>query len=76
MGQPQEKPTVNQLLKLVDQLTSEEREELLDQLKLQDLRREIRKGIEASERGEVVSLEELNRRLDKKHAEILERQKK
>ena len=34
-----------------------------------------RTNIEASERGEVVSLEELNQRLDAKHAEILERQK-
>ncbi len=76
MGQPQEKPTVEQVLKLVDQLSPQEQGEVLEQLKIEDLRREIRKGIEASERGDVVSLEELNRRLDAKHAEILERQKK
>lgn len=76
MAQPQEKPTVNQLLKLADQLTPEEQEELLGQLKLKELRREILLGIDASNRGDVVSLEELNQRLDAKHAEILERQKK
>ena len=73
---PEEQTTVDQLLKLVHQLTAQEQQQLLEQLKLEDLRREIRKGIEASERGEVVSLEELNQRLDAKHAEILERQKK
>ncbi len=76
MGQPQEKPTVTQVLKLADQLTPEEQEELLGKLKLKELRREIQLGIDASNRGEVVSLEELNQRLDAKHAEILERQKK
>jgi hypothetical protein len=76
MGQPQEKPTVTQLLKLADQLTPEEQEELLGKLQLKELRREIQLGIDASNRGEVVSLEELNQRLDAKHAEILERQKK
>jgi hypothetical protein len=73
---PEEKTTVDQVLRLVHQLTPEEQSQLLDQLKFEDLRREIRKGIEASQRGEVISLEELNRRLDAKHAEILARQKK
>ena len=70
---PEEQTTFDQVLKLVHQLTAQELQQLLEQLKLEDLRREIRKGIEASERGEVVSLEELNQRLDVKHAEILER---
>jgi predicted transcriptional regulator len=73
---PEEQTTFDQVLKLVHQLTAQEQQQLLEQLKLEDLRREIRKGIEASERGELVSLEELNQRLDAKHAEILERQKK
>ncbi len=73
---PEEQTTFDQVLKLVHQLTAQEQQQLLEQLKLEDLRREIRKGIEASGRGEVVSLEELNQRLDAKHAEILERQKK
>jgi len=73
---PEEQTTFDQVLKLVHQLTDPEQQQLLEQLKLEDLRREIRKGIEASERGAVVSLEELNQRLDAKHAEILERQKR
>ncbi len=71
---PEEQTTFDQVLKLVHQLTATEQQQLLEQLKLEDLRREIGKGIEASERGAVVSLEELNQRLDAKHVEILERQ--
>jgi hypothetical protein len=73
---PKEQTTFDQVLKLVHQLTAPEQQRLLEQLKLEDLRREICKGIEASARGEVLSLEELNQRLDAKHVEILERQKK
>ena len=73
---PEENAKIQQVLKLVHELTAQEQQQLLEQLKLEDLHREIRKGIEASERGEVVSLEELNKRLDARHAEILERQKK
>lgn len=73
---PEETAKVQQVLKLVEELSPEEREAVLYQLKLEDLRREIQKGIDASERGEVMSLEELNRRLDATRAEILERQKK
>jgi predicted transcriptional regulator len=73
---PEEQTTFDQVLKLVHQLSAQEQQQLLEQLKLEDLRREIRKGLEASERGEVVSLEELNQRLDARHVEILERQKK
>lgn len=45
MGQPQEKPTVEQVMKLVDQLTPEEREQILDELKMANLRRSIQIGI-------------------------------
>lgn len=74
--QPEEKVTLDQVLKLVDKLTLQEQEKLLDQLKLEDLRREIRKGIEASERGEVFTEEEVLAHLDNVRKEILERQKK
>jgi hypothetical protein len=57
--QPEEKVTVDQVLRLVGQLTAEEQGQVFDQLKLEDLRREIRKGIEASERGEVYREEEV-----------------
>jgi predicted transcriptional regulator len=78
MAQPKPDQTskLSQVLKLVDQLTPEEQQELLEQLKLEDLRREIRKGIEASERGEVYTEEEVLAHLDKVRQEIMERQKK
>lgn len=71
---PNEKVTLAHVLKLVDQLTPQEQHELLDQLKLEDLRREIRKGIEASERGEVYSEEAVLAHLDSVRKDILERQ--
>lgn len=71
-----ESAKVQQLLKLVEELTSEELDELLYQLNLEDLRREIRKGIEASERGEVYTEEEVLAHLDDVHQELLKRQKK
>jgi len=52
MGQPQQKPTVDQVLKLVDQLTPEERDRVLDQLKMDNLRRAIQIGIDQADRGE------------------------
>jgi hypothetical protein len=47
-----EKPTVDRVLKLVDQLTPEERDRILDQLKLDNLRRAIQVGIDQADRGE------------------------
>lgn len=53
MGQPKEKPTVEQVLKLVEELTPEEREQILDELKMDELKRAIQIGVEQAERGEV-----------------------
>jgi hypothetical protein len=68
MGHPQEKPTVEQIMKLVDQLTPDEREQILDQLKTDDLRRAIQVGIEQADRDELIDgelvLEELRQRAD------------
>ncbi len=75
MRKPQENVKIQQVLKLVDQFSPEEREELLYQLKLEDLRREIKIGTDQGDRGEVVSLEELNQHLDSIRQEIIERQK-
>ena len=72
---PEEQAAFDQVLKLVHQLTAQEQQQLLDQLKLEDLRREIRKGIEASERGEVCTEEEVLAHLDSVRQEILEGQK-
>ncbi len=72
---PEENVRAQQVLKLVDELTPQERYEVLYQLKLQDLRREIQIGLDAAERGDVVSLEELNEHLDVIQSKYLERQK-
>jgi hypothetical protein len=68
MGHPQEKPTVEQIMKLVDQLMPAEREQILDQLKMDDLRRAIQVGIEQADRGELIDgevvLAELRQRAD------------
>jgi hypothetical protein len=55
MGQPREKPTVEEVLKLVEELTPEEREQVLDEMnKYQELRRKIQIGLEQAERGELI----------------------
>lgn len=73
---PEDNISVQQVLKLVEKLSPDEREEVLYQLKLQDLRREIQKGIDSAERGELHSEEEVMAYLDECHRQRLERQKK
>ncbi|MBX3076011.1 hypothetical protein KF707_19575 [Candidatus Obscuribacterales bacterium] len=60
------KATVDQVLKLVDQLSSEEREQLMQELRAEDFKRDIQKGIEAAERGELKDADEVVARLRKK----------
>lgn len=55
----EDKPTVNQVLQLVHQLSPEEQDQLVEQMKLEWLRREVQKGIDEADRGEVVDGEEL-----------------
>jgi predicted transcriptional regulator len=57
------KPTVDQVLKLVDQLSAEEREQLIQELRTEDFRREIQKGVDAADRGELAPAEEVLARL-------------
>ncbi len=71
---PEDNVKVQQVLKLVDELTPEERDEVLYQLKLEDLRREIQKGIDSAERGELYSEKEVMAYLDEHHKQRLERQ--
>jgi hypothetical protein len=52
MGQPKEKPTVEQVLRLVEELTPEERDQVLEQMKLQELRGKLDKAEESIARGE------------------------
>jgi hypothetical protein len=72
---PEENAKIQQVLKLVHELTAQEQQQLLEQLKFENLRREIQIGIDQADRGELISLEELNERLDATHAKLLERQK-
>jgi hypothetical protein len=72
MAQPKEKPTVDQVLKLVDQLTPDERVQLLDQLKLDDLRRALQAGIEQADRGELHDGTEVFRRLRERNSSFRE----
>ena len=73
---PQESEKVQHVRKLVDELTPGERDEVLYQLKLEDLRREIQKGIDSAERGELYSEEEVMAHLDEHHKQRLERHTK
>lgn len=72
----EERAAIDRVLSLFEELSPEAREEVLYQLKLEDLRREIGKGIEASERGEVYTEEEVLAHLHSVRQEILERHKK
>lgn len=72
---PEEKTTLEQVLKLADQLTPDEQEQLVEEMKLQWLRRALDEGEKDSAEGRVVSLEELNQHLDSIRHEIIERQK-
>lgn len=55
MEQPKEKPTVEQVLRLVEELTPEEREQVLDEMnQYQELRRNIQIGLEQAARGELI----------------------
>ena len=49
---PDNKTSLDQVLKLIDQLTPEEQEQLVEEVKLQWLRREVGKAEESLDRGE------------------------
>lgn len=69
MGQPQEKPTVEQVLKLVEQLTPEEREQILEEMKLQELQRALTRAEESIARGEGIPGEDVIAELRKRAQE-------
>lgn len=71
-----ERVSVDEVLKLVDQLSPEEQEQLAEEMKLQWLRRAMGEAEESLASGKVVSEEEVLQRLDAKRQEILERQTK
>jgi len=78
MHMAQQKPerrSIDDILRLVDELSPEEQEELDEKMKLRWLRRAVDQADESLAQGKTVSQEELDRRLDAIHAEIVERQK-
>jgi predicted transcriptional regulator len=60
------KPTVDQILKLVAQLSAEKRAQLMQALEAKAFQRDIQKGIEAADRGELKPADEVIARLRKK----------
>lgn len=52
---PNEKASLEQVLKLADQLTPDEQDKLVEQMKINWLRRELGKSAESLDRGEGVS---------------------
>ncbi len=73
---PEERAAIENVLRLVDELSPEAREEVLNQLMLEDVRREIRKGLDSAERGEVFTEEEALVRLHAHRQRVIERQSK
>jgi hypothetical protein len=73
---PEEKAAIERVLKLVEELSPEGREEVLYELQLQDLKREIQKGIDSAERGNVYTEEEALARLQAHRRKVIERQGK
>jgi hypothetical protein len=58
MAQPKpERISVEELLKLVDQLSAEEQEHMVEEMKLKWLRRELAKAEESLDRGEGIPAE-------------------
>lgn len=72
----EEQGTIEQVLKLVDQLSAEGREEVLYQLKLDELRRDIQVGVDQADRGEVFSEQEAMAQLKAHHEELRKAGKK
>ncbi len=67
MGQPKEKPTVDQVLSLVQELTPEEREQVREELNLQEIRRRLEQAEESIARGEGIPAEEAFAQLEARY---------
>jgi len=70
---PDEIATVDQVLALVSQLTPEEQDRVVEELKLQWLRRATGEAEKSVAEGRVHTLEEVEAQLDTTRREILER---
>jgi hypothetical protein len=71
---PEERAAIDRVIKLVEELSPEGREEVLYQLKLEDVRHEIQKGIDSAERGNVFSEEQALARLHAHRQKVIKRQ--
>jgi hypothetical protein len=69
-----ENGTIEQVLKLVDKLSVEGREEVLEKLKLADMRRQIQKGIDSANRGDLMPGDVVLNRLRKRAEERIKTQ--
>lgn len=65
---PEDKATLDQILKLVDQLTPDEQVQLVDEVKLQWLQHELQKGIDQADQGEVVDGEAVFKQMRERNA--------
>ncbi len=64
---PEERSTMDQVLKLVSLLTPEGQEEIIEQIKLQWLQQEVQKGIDQADRGELLDADEVFAELEKRY---------
>lgn len=71
---PEEQSTFDQVLKLVEHLEPEAQERLVEEMKLQWLRRALDEGESDLEEGRTVSLEQLEERFDFKKRDFLKGQ--
>jgi hypothetical protein len=72
---PEDNVTLDQVLKLVYQLTPDDQQDLCDELsKLQELRQALKVGVEQLERGEGVPGEQVFRELRARHADMVKKQ--
>ncbi len=69
---PEEETKLEQVIKLADQLTPEEQEQLVERIKLQWLRRAMDEADESLVRDDTVSLEELDQHIRSVRQEIVE----
>jgi hypothetical protein len=73
---PEEQTTIEQVLKLVDQLSVAGKEKVLQLLKYQELRREIQLGIDQADRGELFSEEQVMAEMELHHEKLRKASKK
>ena len=73
---PDDKATLEQVLKLVQKLSPDEQEQLVQEtIKLQELRRELMIGVEQLERGEKIPGQQVFREIRERHQERMAKDK-